>query len=667
VTEEEYRAACREDTFHPLKRTNNMRLIYAGADNFRRIALHLWKDRRPRLLCAYFEMLDAVCHNFMAYRDPVTWKPREPEEVVKIVSQMRPDADADWVRSLAARARGRDSDRPPIGYRPGDEKLVTEILGLARGATEENRARWKDAVDAAYEWTDRLLGEAMAALDGDSVLLVVSDHGWLSGVDGPGMKPPFDAEFNALGGGGAFHRPVGVLGAFGKGVRRTPPPPGGPEPGEGTPGKEGVEDPRKPRPPARPLGRLVDVAPTILALLGFPKAEDMPGKVLADLFEADLALPEVPTYETGRSTRLARESLAAESRKSLGASADPGERDALEESLRQVEAVGYVGSAEDADFRALDHMAASFQEQGRLRDALEAHREALKVAPKRFRCLTLARIGMLLRALKDRDGARREFEAALAERPEFPPALIGLAFLAAERGDLDGTIDAWERVVKAEAANPQHRVGLADALRQRSDALRRSPETLERSRLDLARALLLLREAAMEGRKGAPPPDGGPDPGETDPGHGLGPSGRNILGMVLLRRNQFGPALEQLRKAADDNPDYIQPRTNLGVLHLNAAAESFRAAAAEGDPERRAALERSGRAHREEALRCLGEALDINPDHAKALYNRAEVHYHLAPRDLEAAARDLEAALAADPDYGRARELLDRIRQEVPK
>ena len=45
---------------------------------------------------------------------------------------------------------------------------------------------------------------------------------------------------------------------------------------------------------------LLDLAPTLLALLGLPAADDMPGRVLGELFPGDAqpANERVPTYET---------------------------------------------------------------------------------------------------------------------------------------------------------------------------------------------------------------------------------------------------------------------------------------------------------------------------------------------------------------------------------
>ncbi len=597
VGEDLWKAACRAETFTDENRINNMRLILAGADNFRRVDLHLWREKRPALFCTYFEMLDAVSHYFMAYRDPVTWKPRSLDEVKKF---FRGVEGADPVQIEAAWRRFR-GEAPPGGAEKLPPEMLATIRELATGADPEKAARFRDAVDAAYEWTDRLLGEAMAACDADTTLLVVSDHGFASG---PG-KPPFDSSFRSRLGGANFHLPDGVFGAWGRGVRK------------------GFEVPPVRGGKAAAGVRLIDLAPTALALLGFPKAEDMPGRVAAEIFDLDLATGAVPTYETGRPARLARERIAEDAKgASAGGGREAAEESALDDAMKSLSAVGYVGTAEEGPVRAMTHMAASYLEQGRLAEAEEAFAEALKSARGEGRLHCLVQIGNVRARREDAAGARKAFEEALAGHPKFVEALFGLA-------RLDRTVAAWERVVDAAPENPVALFFLADALRVRFES------TDGGGRADLERAV------ALVGRAFAPPPGAAPGDGHvTAAGHNLG-------GMVLLRAGDFRGAAEHFRRAASLQPDYVRPRTNLGVLHLNLANTAT------------AAKDRS--MQRAEALHWFGEALDIEPRNAKALYNRAEVHAFIEPRDPAAAERDLRAALAADPQYGKAALLLDKV------
>jgi tetratricopeptide (TPR) repeat protein len=621
VTEEEWRAACTEDKFTAGNRTNNLRLILTAADNFRRVGAHLRREKSPALFCCYFEMLDAVGHNFMAYREPVTWV-AQPLEEVQAFFRGSSEADPAVVEKAWRWARGK-------GPREGLEKLKPEVLStiseLSRGADPARVAQWKDAVDAAYAWTDRLLGEAMAACDADTTLLVVSDHGFASGP----QKPPFDSAFQSRVGGASFHMMDGVLGAWGRGVRKgfPIPPYDRVRPGTGA--------------------RLLDIAPTVLALLGFPKAKDMPGRVLSEVFDLDLVVGGVESYEAGRSARLAKERVEEESRKPrTGKDGEDTAEGSLDEEMKQIMAVGYVGTAEEGPSRAFLHMAASYEEQGRLAEAEEALAEALKSARETsLRLNTLYRLGALRGKQGDREGARKRYLEALKENPSFVPALAGLCLLDQDAGDCASAVSGWERIAALQPSSGEFRIRLADALRLRSEA---SPGA---GGDDLRRAVGLVREFVKTGKE------------DASAGDGVNPEGHNTIGMILLRAGEFPGAIDQFRKAAADRPGYRNPRTNLGVLHLNLANRFLADLDAARDPGKRMELEGQVRANRAEALRWLGEVIDREPDYAKALYNRAEVNFHIPPRDLAAAARDLEAALKADPKYARAAALLDKVRQ----
>jgi predicted AlkP superfamily phosphohydrolase/phosphomutase len=135
------------------------------------------------------------------------------------------------------------------------------------GVPPEEAERFADVVPRAYELADRYLGDILAAIDKDTTVLVLSDHGFRSG-----RGRPVEGRY-----GSGIHSVDGVLLAAGPGVRR-----GG-----------------------RIEGATVfDVAPTVLALLGIPPARDMPGRVLLEAFEQEvrdaLRLERVETHRTAR-------------------------------------------------------------------------------------------------------------------------------------------------------------------------------------------------------------------------------------------------------------------------------------------------------------------------------------------------------------------------------
>jgi arylsulfatase A-like enzyme len=135
----------------------------------------------------------------------------------------------------------------------------------------EDRRRYGPRLEAAYARVDAMVGRAMAALDPDDLLIIVSGYG---------MQPANLATRlveralgNAEPSGSHEDAPDGFLLAWGRAV---------------SPG-------RKQR------ASISDVTPTILYFLGMPVARDMDGYARTDIFQRDFTddrpLAFIPTYE----------------------------------------------------------------------------------------------------------------------------------------------------------------------------------------------------------------------------------------------------------------------------------------------------------------------------------------------------------------------------------
>jgi predicted AlkP superfamily phosphohydrolase/phosphomutase/Flp pilus assembly protein TadD len=121
--------------------------------------------------------------------------------------------------------------------------------------TDADVARFSRVADAYYAVADRILGQWMRRAEEDgSVLIVSSDHGFKWGDDRPCGFASGEAATAAF-----WHRPEGVLAAWGRGVKRGAP---------------------------RASAGQMDVAPTVLALLDLPASPAMPGAVRVEAFEA---------------------------------------------------------------------------------------------------------------------------------------------------------------------------------------------------------------------------------------------------------------------------------------------------------------------------------------------------------------------------------------------
>jgi arylsulfatase A-like enzyme len=145
---------------------------------------------------------------------------------------------------------------------------------------------------------DAALGMLMERAGDDGVVLVISDHGY---GDNPGREP-IQRGFNEWIQPPHWHTIDGIIAASGGPIRS-----GG----------------------QIPDAKVLDITPTILALLGLPVGEDMAGRVLTEMiddrFLAEYPVTRIPTYEDG--TR--------------------GDSDALEsaydgEVLRRLRALGYI-------------------------------------------------------------------------------------------------------------------------------------------------------------------------------------------------------------------------------------------------------------------------------------------------------------------------------------
>ena len=158
--------------------------------------------------------------------------------------------------------------------------------GLSEEGVEGNSdRRFRDVVDGYTRFCDGTLEQTLRLADENTVVIVVSDHGWENQLWGHARKP--DGIFMVAGG------------------------------------------PTIPSPDRGDVS-IFDIAPTVLALLGVAAPDDMDGRVLAELFAADFweahPVRRVPTYERPR------DAIAE------------GEEGAVDERiLQQLEALGYVG------------------------------------------------------------------------------------------------------------------------------------------------------------------------------------------------------------------------------------------------------------------------------------------------------------------------------------
>ncbi|MGH7821740.1 MAG: tetratricopeptide repeat protein, partial [Candidatus Binatia bacterium] len=136
---------------------SHFKWVLATADSYKKIGLHLWKEKKPDLLIVYIEGTDSTAHLF----------------------------------GHLFRA------------------------GTLSGELAEQQKRYGDAVEGIYQYADRLVGEYMAAMDDRTTLVVLSDHGFELGKlqDDPSKTRDMRRVSER------FHNPEGILYLYGRNVK----------------------------------------------------------------------------------------------------------------------------------------------------------------------------------------------------------------------------------------------------------------------------------------------------------------------------------------------------------------------------------------------------------------------------------------------------------------
>jgi predicted Zn-dependent protease len=199
---------------------------------------------------------------------------------------------------------------------------------------EKSYDLYQHVVASAYQYHDMMLGALLDLAGEETTIMLISDHGFESGLLRPKVLP------NEPAGPASEHSPYGIFCLKGPGIRA----------GEIIHGAS-----------------LLDIAPTLLHLYGLPVGHDMDGKVLVDCFEAEQAVAYIDSWDTveGEDGRHPQDTSleAVDSR----------------ESLRQLIDLGYIeepnpdqGKAVDETIRELQYnLAQAYMDGGEMLSAIE--------------------------------------------------------------------------------------------------------------------------------------------------------------------------------------------------------------------------------------------------------------------------------------------------------
>lgn len=336
--------AARRPGFEKGNVTNNLILTLATAETWQRIGVEFL--RQPADLTAvYFEFLDALGHLGMPYAAP-----------------------------------------------------------RMSGISEADFRRYRGIVPAAYREMDRIVGRLVAAAGDSAIVVIASDHGFLSGA----ARPTGSA---AIEGGQAarWHRSPATLIMAGPGIR------------------EGATIDR---------ASVLDIAPTLLHLLGLPVSREMEGQVITGAFTpAELVARPVRTvarYELPAEVWAPPESPPARPAGALADDAAPA--GASPESLKTWNNLGLV-----------------LEQRGDLAGAESLYRRVLSASPEEASAMN--NLGNVLRRRGRMPEAISTLEQLTRLHPDYRPALqnLGACFLEANRPS--DAIPWFDRALAAEPGN----------------------------------------------------------------------------------------------------------------------------------------------------------------------------------------------------------------------
>lgn len=139
--------------------------------------------------------------------------------------------------------------------------------------SQEDFEIYQHVMNGVYMWHDMMLGRLVELAGPETAIIILSDHGFLSDerrplfyVDPQNPKQRTGPATNPV----AWHRLQGILCAAGPGIKED----------------ELVHG-----------ASLLDIAPTVLAMLGLPIPNDMDGKVQTQIFATPPQLERIETYE----------------------------------------------------------------------------------------------------------------------------------------------------------------------------------------------------------------------------------------------------------------------------------------------------------------------------------------------------------------------------------
>jgi predicted AlkP superfamily phosphohydrolase/phosphomutase len=423
------------------------------------------------------------------------------------------------------------NDRPDVlmAYTEATDSVAHLFGHLFRAASlsgelAAQQAKFGQAVEQMYLYADRLVGEYMASMDSRTTLLVISDHGFELGATQDDPSKTRDMRRVSE----QFHRPEGIVYVYGNRVKRTR-----------------LEEPK-----------ILDVAPTLLALAGVAPAQDMPGRVWLEGLDIQAPARSVASYES---------SAAASSRTATDSTANP-------EIVERLKSLGYIeGPARDGVKSAARspegdrNLAAMHFEAGRFREAAAAYEKLLAAAPDDSMLHTS--LAGCLGALGRYAEAGTHLDIAIKLEPLNVEAYHNRAAIYERQGNKNAAIAQYRLAVKY---NPRYEPSRRALVRLTGSADVRVPQTVAEKK-----AAALAELASQSARRG----DYDSAAGQLAEAEKLAPRYALIYqyqSNVAYLRKDVPAAIRALEKALALEPDNALFKNNLKRLRDQRAARDER-------------------------------------------------------------------------------------------
>lgn len=488
-----------------------------------------------------------------------------------------------------------------------------------KGVSREEARRYGSAVYEAYVEADRLVGEILDLIDDSTVLIVVSDHGFKSGD----MRPSSDPRMG-FGQATDWHRLNGVIGMYGPGIKKG----------------ARLSDPS-----------VLDVAPTLLYILGLPPDRRMQGKVLVDAFTEDL-VRQNPVQEAVAYDSLLDFEVAGEA-KSI---ADEGLK-------AKLVSLGYIAGGSSS----LVNLANYYHRSGKYEEAIEIWKKLIDQDPNDLGAM----IGMsnAYSALGKHDLAINGLRQVLDKDPRNLKAIHSLATIYLNQGRASDAMAMAERAI---AIDPSDGMGYLnkgsafqlmgkedEATEQYLLAISHSPDLAE-AYGNLAQIYIgknMLDKALEFATKGL----------EIEPSRA---PLHYVMGMVYDAQGEAEKAIKSYSNAVALDSSFVPGYLAAGGLFLrrgdfDRAIEFANKAIRHKSPYRVQAYDLRGttyfaRRDLEKARADYQAAIEVDPNYIPARINLAKVF--LSEGKPQIAVKQLEAALAIQPNNPEAQTLLRAVR-----